>query len=175
MEGQEVIWAQWGVAASDFDGVRPSIPRHSCHNEVNPQALEVVLYGPILLVRLGVLGMTTIVLVVEDDDCIRECASEAIEAQGFPVRGFATAEAALACLEEGVLDTEAMFTDVCLAGNLDGITLAIAVRVRWPTVRILVTSGDEAIEKSLPAGIAFLLKPWRIPEMLRHLELDRRV
>jgi DNA-binding NtrC family response regulator len=94
--------------------------------------------------------------------------------RGFPVNGFATAEAALVWLEERALDTEAIFTDVGLAGNLDGIALAIAVRTRWPAVSVLVASGNEAVEERLPEGIAFLLKPWRIAEMIHRLELHER-
>lgn len=117
--------------------------------------------------------MAATVLVVEDEECMRDCAVDVIADCGFHVRGFASAEAALLFLEKNAQDVEIVFTDNSLAGDLDGVGLAAIVQVRWPDIRVLVTSGNEAILHLLPEGAGFLPKPWRTPQVIHYLDLHQ--
>jgi hypothetical protein len=60
-----------------------------------------------------------------------------------------------------------MFADVWLSGATDGVELARIVTRRWPSVRVLVTSGDAGERlHDLPHDAAFIQKPWRALDVL---------
>ncbi|GLR99903.1 hypothetical protein GCM10007858_75510 [Bradyrhizobium liaoningense] len=43
---------------------------------------------------------------------------------------------------------------------MDGVRLAIAVRERWPPIKLLVVSGNLIKGPELPDGAKFLRKPY---------------
>jgi two-component system, response regulator PdtaR len=52
-------------------------------------------------------------------------------------------------------------------GGIDGVELAHAVGIRWPSVKIIVVSGQRwPIESDLPRKSLFLAKPYRDEEMV---------
>jgi FixJ family two-component response regulator len=54
-----------------------------------------------------------------------------------------------------------VFTDVQMPGRMDGIQLSHYIHDRWPTVKLLVTSGATDVDASmLPPGSHFLSKPY---------------
>ena len=58
--------------------------------------------------------------------------------------------------------THLVFTDAEMPGTMDGIELAHYIRNRWPPVKLIVVSGEVAIDtKELPAGARFFPKPYR--------------
>jgi two-component system, cell cycle response regulator CpdR len=59
-----------------------------------------------------------------------------------------------------------MFTDVKLAGKIDGVELAHFATQCYPKIRVIVTSGL-ALTKSLPEGAMFMPKPWLPLNVLR--------
>jgi hypothetical protein len=64
--------------------------------------------------------------------------------------------------------------DSRLPGTMDGIQLAKAACTLWPTIRIVLTSGDPgALSKDLPDGVTFMPKPWRGLDVL--VEAERAV
>src|SRR5207248_6294735 len=75
-----------------------------------------------------------------------------------------SAEAALAVLLISGQDIAMIFTDVRLPGAMDGIDLAWEVKLRWPLLPMVLTSGHprerERVRK-LPPSVAFLSKPWQ--------------
>lgn len=84
--------------------------------------------------------------------------------------GFRTVEATSAAEAIAILDgrddVAAVFTDIQIVGNPDGLRLAHMVHDRWPPVGLVVTSGRVIPETSeLPVGGTFLPKPYS-PEAL---------
>src|SRR4028118_377853 len=101
------------------------------------------------------------VLVVEDEPLIRMDAAVTLEDEGFEVVEAATARAALTILEKRNGDVAALFTDVDMPGDMNGLELAGIVHHRWPHVALLVTSGVVRVSGSLPGGGVFLPKPYK--------------
>ena len=101
-----------------------------------------------------------VVLVVEDEFLIRMHAAEMIEEAGFEVLEASNADEAVVILEAR-LDVAVVFTDIQMPGSMDGLKLAIAVRDRWPPIRIVTTSGFVDVRtEDLPEGMRFLSKPY---------------
>ena len=101
-----------------------------------------------------------LVLVVEDEPLVRMDAAISLEDDGFEVLEATTARAALAMLEKLDGAVTALFTDVDMPGDMDGLELAGIVHHRWPNIAILVTSGVVRVSTSLPDGGVFLPKPY---------------
>jgi DNA-binding LytR/AlgR family response regulator len=80
-----------------------------------------------------------------------------------------SAEAALRVLERIGGCLSMLFTDVNLAGTIDGIELAHYAKRRFPGLHVVVTSG--AVQtKRLPPGTKFMPKPWLPLDVLREAE-----
>ena len=108
------------------------------------------------------------VLVVEDDDLVREHVRKLLTGLGYAVTLAPDGPAALAMVDGG-LEFELLFTDVVMPGGMDGRRLADAVRSRRPGVGVLYTSGytENAIvhHGRLDAGVHLLNKPYRKREL----------
>lgn len=115
--------------------------------------------------------MSRLVLVVEDEEIVREHAVILLEECGFKVADFASADEALPFLEKKGTDVSVIFTDVRLPGHLDGLGLAEIVGRRWPSIPLVITSGYEAkSDPRLPVGVTFLPKPWLPLDVLAHVD-----
>ena len=114
----------------------------------------------------------TKVLLVEDESLIAELVSEVLEEHGFDVCVVATAEAGLTRLETD-LGIDVLFTDINLAGAMDGAELARRARALRPELPIVYASGrhNAATIAPLVSRSLFLSKPYR-PEDVCTL-LDR--
>jgi two-component system, response regulator PdtaR len=101
-----------------------------------------------------------VVLVVEDDFLLRTNAAEMVADAGFDVVEAGNADEAIAILEARP-DVHVAFTDIQMAGSMDGLKLAHIVRGRWPPIKIIATSGNHVFKDSdLPEGGVFLPKPY---------------
>jgi CheY-like chemotaxis protein len=67
-----------------------------------------------------------------------------------------------------------IFADIQLSGVMDGIDLAREVKIRWPHLVVILTSGN-ANERlnQLPPGAEYMPKPWQALEVLRAAERAR--
>ena len=111
--------------------------------------------------------MSDRVLVVEDEDIIRNMTVEFLEEAGLNVMEANTADAALRILEVDGGEICLLFTDVRMPGRLDGLELARTTMVRWPHIKIIVTSGMfTKASGTVPKGAEFLPKPWMPLDML---------
>jgi DNA-binding NtrC family response regulator len=57
-----------------------------------------------------------------------------------------------------------IFADVRLPGAMGGVDLAWEVKLRWPLLPMILTSGHPLERErvcELPPGVAFLPKPWQ--------------
>jgi DNA-binding NtrC family response regulator len=110
-------------------------------------------------------------LIVEDDPDVRALAGALLEETPLEVVEVESAEAALDCLQERGAEVAMMFADVRLPGEMDGVQLAKAACKLWPTIRIVLTSGDPgAVSEELPDCVTFMPKPWRGLDVLVQAE-----
>jgi two-component system cell cycle response regulator CpdR len=107
-----------------------------------------------------------IALVVEDDVLQRELVAVLLDESELSVIQCQSAEQALRVLKKMGGRVSMMFTDVKLAGKIDGVELAHFAARRYPKIRVIVTSGL-ALPKSLPEGAMFMPKPWLPLDVLR--------
>jgi two-component system, response regulator PdtaR len=99
------------------------------------------------------------VLIVEDEMLIRMGIAADFQDGGFEVLETGTAYDAMHLLRT-TEDIKAIFTDINLPGEMDGLTLAHYVRQHWPQMIIVVSSGKHLPTiAALPVGTRFLAKP----------------
>jgi CheY-like chemotaxis protein len=112
------------------------------------------------------------ILVVEDDDLMREYAVETLRSFGYAVAAAESALSAMKTLEE-MPSIKIVFIDVQLPG-LDGITLADMVKQHRPKLKILYTTGGQSVPRAKAgAGILhgnILSKPYHPVELRREVE-----
>jgi DNA-binding NtrC family response regulator len=102
------------------------------------------------------------VLIVEDDAELRSLTAALLEDKQLDTIECESAEAALATLLIGGREVAMIFADVRLRGVMDGVDLAREVKMRWPLLPVILTSGNpwERI-RELPPGVAYMPKPWQ--------------
>jgi CheY-like chemotaxis protein len=112
------------------------------------------------------------ILVVEDNAALRRAVVLQLTTLGYQVRESENAAAAIADLERGE-PVDLLFADVVMPGKLDGYDLARAVRQRWPSIKIVLTSGfpggNPDRGRTDVAGIPLLTKPYRRDALARTL------
>ena len=116
--------------------------------------------------------MRPTVLVVEDDMLQRSLASMLLEDSDIHVIECETAEAAVSILNQCGREISMLFTDINLAGTMDGVELTNIARRKFPHLNIVVTTGNGSVPP-LPAGTMFMPKPWNAIDLLREVEKSR--
>jgi PAS domain S-box-containing protein len=104
-----------------------------------------------------------IVLLVEDDDLVREMTRQLLEESGCRVLEARHAKEAMGILQANP-DIELLFSDVVMPEGVSGIELAQTARKLRPDLKVLLTSGyAEAIANVDAADeqLSVLLKPYR--------------
>jgi CheY-like chemotaxis protein len=114
-------------------------------------------------------GVVKRVLVVEDDPMLRMDAATMLEEAGLEVVQLETGDSALAYVLEQSEDVGAVFSDVQMPGDTDGLDLAQYIAVNWPAITIVLTSGHVHPTQDLPGNIRFVSKPWVPGEVLAAL------
>lgn len=84
------------------------------------------------------------VLLVEDNIALGDVTAALIESAGAVVERAADARQALARLERPP-HVDVLLSDVVMPGEMDGIGLARAVRVRWPQVHVVLISAHGSV------------------------------
>src|SRR5215472_9647820 len=105
------------------------------------------------------------VLIVEDDVELRSLTAALFEDEQVETIDCESAEGALATLLIGGREVAIIFADVRLRGVMDGIDLAREVKMRWPFLPVILTSGHPR-EGQLPLGVDFMPKPWQLLNLL---------
>jgi CheY-like chemotaxis protein len=108
----------------------------------------------------GEMGAGERVLVVDDEEFIRETAQQTLETAGYQVETADDAEVALRRMDE-LTDVEVVVTDLRMP-NMDGLELIRRLHAQHPTLPIIAISGlaDGRTEEALEAGAhSFLPKP----------------
>jgi len=97
------------------------------------------------------------VLLVDDEEYIRAITADMLTELGYKVHAAESAAVALAVLEGG-LRPDVVMTDHLMPG-MTGVELALAVRSRWPAVKLLLVSGFADVE-GLDPTLPRLIKPF---------------
>lgn len=116
------------------------------------------------------LGKGQTILIVEDEDDIRELTADILERLGYRTLLAASAQDAMAQLE-GADPVDLLFTDIELPGGPDGHELAETARIKNPNLKVLYTSGysleDLPDQPANDPESRLLLKPYAKAELAR--------
>jgi DNA-binding response OmpR family regulator len=104
------------------------------------------------------------ILVVEDDEDVRETISDMLTGSGFQVQTAATGLEALAILEKRTFDM--MIADIRLAGGISGLEMTQCARARRPALKCLFISGQRAPTVCDPKLDDFMAKPFKAFELI---------
>lgn len=101
------------------------------------------------------------VLLVEDDAELRDLTAKLLDEE-FDTIECESAEAALATMLIRGREIAMIFADISLPGVMDGIDLACEVKMRWPLLPVILTSGLPRDRlRDLPLGVDYIAKPWQ--------------
>jgi two-component system, cell cycle sensor histidine kinase and response regulator CckA len=110
------------------------------------------------------------VLIVEDEEGVRELARRVLEQDGYAVLDVKTGADAIAALDGGAPDIDLMLVDV-VTPDLPAIELEAGVRARRPELPLLYMSGyswEEVVSRGLVSGQRpFIQKPFTAAELVR--------
>ncbi|MDX9996605.1 MAG: PAS domain S-box protein [Phenylobacterium sp.] len=106
------------------------------------------------------------VLVVEDNPEVAEVAAGLLEQLGHRCRVVGNTAAALAALGEGETP-DLVFTDVVMAGEMDGVALARRLREERPGLPVLLATGYSQAADGLGDEFPILYKPYKLDELAR--------
>ena len=113
-------------------------------------------------------------LVVEDDAELRWLTATLLEESEFDIVECESAEAALAVMLIRGPDVTMIFADIRLPGVMDGVDLAREVKMRWPHLTVVLTSGNPGERiNHLPPGVLYMPKPWQPLNVLMVAERAR--
>jgi CheY-like chemotaxis protein len=113
---------------------------------------------------------STNVLVVEDEMVLRMRAVDIVEDAGFTAVEAVSADEALAILESRS-DISLLFSDIQMPGSIDGLKLAYAVHDRWPSIKIILVSGQVNLtDTDKPPESRFFGKPLEVQQMIAALQ-----
>jgi DNA-binding response OmpR family regulator len=121
---------------------------------------------------------TETVLVVEDNDKVRDLSASVLRDAGYQTLVAASGQDALRYFEDGGAHIHLMFTDVIMPG-MNGRDLAGRVAGLSPSTRVLYTSGytaDVIVHRGvLDQGVDYLRKPFTPSRLLAKVReiLDR--
>ncbi|WLB56219.1 ATP-binding protein [Bradyrhizobium japonicum] len=119
-----------------------------------------------------VVGGAETILCVEDDRDVRRYVTVQLESLGYKVISAADATEALALVAEGT-PFDLLFTDIVMAGGVNGRELAEQMVAARPSLRVLFTSGyaydSLHAQGRATMGAPLLAKPYRKAELARML------
>ncbi len=111
------------------------------------------------------------ILIVDDEDMIRDLCSHILTAEGYSVTTISNGEAALEELRRG--STDLLITDIKMPG-MDGLELFERVRKLNPDIVTVFITGhgtiDTAIESLMRGVEGFVLKPFTQEELLNAVD-----
>jgi CheY-like chemotaxis protein len=104
-------------------------------------------------------------LLVEDNPDVAEATAHMIEQLGYRVQPADSAAAALELADR--LSFQLVVSDIVMAGAIDGLGLARALRQRQPHLPIVLATGYSASVTAAQAEFTVLRKPYQISDLSR--------
>lgn len=115
--------------------------------------------------------MSFSILVVEDEDDVRELVSTSLRNRGYSVLSVPNAEVALQILVEQV-KFDLLFTDIVMPGVLDGFELADCAKRLQPDLKILYATGYAQVSRpNRQLHGKLIQKPYRPDEIAAEVRL----
>jgi two-component system, cell cycle sensor histidine kinase and response regulator CckA len=115
-------------------------------------------------------GGTETILLVEDEEQVRQLAQRVLEREGYRVLTATDAESAIALTDRHPGHIHLLITDVHLP-RVSGRELAARLGIHRPAIKVLYVSGTAegslARHRMLEPGTAFLEKPFSLDRLLR--------
>jgi two-component system, response regulator PdtaR len=110
-----------------------------------------------------------VILIVENDELLQTLTVDIMEGAGFVALRAGNADEAMAILEARS-DIALLLTSVSMPSSMNGLKLAHAVRNRWPSIKIIVVSGQTRLsECDLPMDSRLLIKPYAPKTMISEI------
>jgi len=106
------------------------------------------------------------VLLVEDNPEVAEVAARMLEELGHEVRVVGNSAAALKALE-GSEPVDIVFSDIVMAGELDGLDMARRVREAFPHVPVVLATGYSEAAARIGDEFPILRKPYKLADLNR--------
>ena len=107
-----------------------------------------------------------VILVIEDNPDVAEVASALLQQLGYESRVVGSAAAALAALQEGA-PPDLVFSDVVMAGEMDGVALARLLREQHPDLPVLLATGYSQTAERIGGEFPILSKPYKLQDLER--------
>jgi CheY-like chemotaxis protein len=116
--------------------------------------------------------MTFSILVVEDEDDVRELVATSLRERGYSVLSVPNAEVALQILLEQV-KFDLLFTDIIMPGIMDGYELADRAKELQPDLKVLYATGFSHISRREKIRLhgKLIQKPYRPDELASEVRL----
>jgi DNA-binding response OmpR family regulator len=112
------------------------------------------------------------ILIVDDEETIREICVRALAPLGYAVETAAQAQQAMSCFQNGPFDL--MITDDRMPGSMGGLVLAQEIKHRFPETRIILMTGFPTLENALAAlsvgASDYLVKPFGAKELVDYVQ-----
>jgi two-component SAPR family response regulator len=119
---------------------------------------------------------TVRILLIEDDDGLRNTLVELLEEKGYWVRGVPSSEKAIALAHETTFDL--VVTDIRTEGHQDGLATLAQVKEQQPEVAAVVITGYSTEDYALRAVKLrvedYLKKPFQLSDFLQRVDLIAR-
>lgn len=114
---------------------------------------------------------TATVLVVEDDDGVRESTIWVLRSLGYATREAADGPAALELLETDG-DIDLLFSDIVMPKGMSGIDLAKEAIRRTGGLKVLLTTGyaESDVGQLSDSGLKLLPKPYRNEDLAKSID-----
>jgi DNA-binding response OmpR family regulator len=113
-------------------------------------------------------GQATILL-AEDEPLLRELGETILRQAGYTVVSLHRREELQSLIDTHPTEVDVLLTDMVMP-EISGQELADHVRSRWPSVRVIYTSGYPSEElNGLPHDAAFLQKPFTPNELMQKI------
>jgi PAS domain S-box-containing protein len=104
------------------------------------------------------------VLVVEDNPEVASVTCAMLEQLGYAAVAVQSAEAALEMVEQGET-FDLVFSDVVMAGAMDGLGLARALKEQMPDLPVLLATGFSNAASNVRGDFPMLRKPYQLSEV----------
>jgi CheY-like chemotaxis protein len=111
--------------------------------------------------------MPKVILVVDDDDLVRETAVVLIESLGYGAVSVANAQDALRLVMDDGID--AVLTDIMMPG-IDGLELAKRIHELEPRLPVICTTGYANVVENSRHYDALLRKPYHVATIAKTLK-----
>lgn len=109
-----------------------------------------------------------LVMLVDDDNAVRDTAADVLRDAGYRVTKVASAEGALRRLERTTRPA-VLVSDINLGQGMSGLELAATVHELWPAMGVLLVSGSDELVACEVAGEEFLAKPFSVDQLLERV------